>query len=193
VSSGKVSSLTVLPQAIACNNTGYTVAVGYGSNNNYPYACLYNGSSWTTPTTMGGTTTASWMRGVANNNSGLWVSVGYIPSGFSPLGAPVYSTSTDGVTWAVPAYMNGSTANAYMTAVTFTASAGFVAVGYDGSQVPVYATSSNGTTWTTPARINGTAQVLQPTRIIPNPITGGITMLGYANGSPPTNYIWQGG
>jgi hypothetical protein len=51
-----------------------------------------------------------------------------------------------------PARMNGSTANALMSAVAVNSSGLFVAVGSQFSSA-VYATSANGTTWTTPQRM----------------------------------------
>jgi hypothetical protein len=65
------------------------VAVGY-DNSNYPvYATSTNGSTWTTPAAMNGSTTAAYMNSVTVNSSGLFVAVGYNSSVY-----PVYAVGS---------------------------------------------------------------------------------------------------
>jgi hypothetical protein len=132
------------------NSSGKFVAVGYGSPSYPQYATSTDGTTWTAPATMNGSTTVAYMRGVTVNSSGLFVAVGENGSNY-----PVFATSTDGSTWTTPATMNGSTTVAYMRGVTVNSSGLFVAVGVNASNYPVYATSTDGSTWTTPATMNG--------------------------------------
>lgn len=145
---GSTTPATLL--AVAVSNTGRYAAVGSRQfdGSQLPVAATStNGTTWTTPAVMGGTSSGALMYGVAVNSSGLFVAVGYNSSGFRP----VYSTSSDGSTWTVPALMNGSTDQGTILGVTVNSTGRFVAVGHNNSAVPIFATSTNGTTWTTPA------------------------------------------
>ena len=142
--------------SVAVNSSGLFVAVGNIAYPYYPYpvyATSSDGSTWTTPATMNGSTTTAYMTGVTVNSSGLFVAVGYDNNSNYPL----YATSSDGSTWTTPAAMNGSGSFAQMKSVAVNRAGVFVAVGNDGNNYPVYATSSNGSTWTTPAQMNGSA------------------------------------
>jgi photosystem II stability/assembly factor-like uncharacterized protein len=73
--------------SVTVNSSGLFVAVGY---NGYPvYATSTNGSTWTTPALMNGSSVAATMYSVTVNSSGLFVAVGYNDSNY-----PVYATST---------------------------------------------------------------------------------------------------
>jgi hypothetical protein len=74
---------------VTVNSSGQFVAVGY-NNLNYPvYATSSDGSTWTTPAQMNGSTVAAQMLGVTVNSSGLFVAVGNDSSV-----APLFATST---------------------------------------------------------------------------------------------------
>ena len=146
-------------KSVAVNSSGLFVAVGYNIGYNalcyYPlYATSTNGSTWSTPAYMNGSTNAVVMNSVAVNSSGLFVAVGYDAKCNT---GPRYATSSDGSTWTTPAAMGSGANKAYMKSVAVNSSGLFVAVGYDyNNNTPLYATSSNGSTWTTPAAMNGT-------------------------------------
>ena len=148
---------------MAVNSSGLTVAIGVGDTVSYPnfnnysmYATSTNGTTWTTPARVSGSTTTHWLRGIAVNSSGLFVSVGVDFTTNSATRYPIYSTSTNGSNWTTPSTMNGSTTVAYMNGVAWSPTLNlFVAVGGDASGDAVYATSTNGSTWTTPAYMNG--------------------------------------
>ena len=82
------------------------------------------------------------LRAITVNNSDRFVSVGYLGGSAYPL----YSTSTDGSNWNVPAIMNNSSNVAPMSGVAVNSSGLFVAVGSIDNN-GVYSTSSDGSTW----------------------------------------------
>jgi hypothetical protein len=92
---------------VAVNSSNLWVAVGYtyGSTpDGQPlYATSTDGTTWTTPANMNGSTVTARMTSVTCTPSGRFVAVGYDSSG-----ASVYSTSSDGSTWTTPARINGS-------------------------------------------------------------------------------------
>ena len=74
--------------SVAVNSSGLFVAVGNDSNQ-YPfYATSSNGSTWTSPATMNGSTATAYIEAVAVNSSGLFVAVGTNSSNYA-----VYATS----------------------------------------------------------------------------------------------------
>jgi hypothetical protein len=143
---------------LAVNSSGRFVTVGaWWSNSTASTSTSTNGSTWTTPATMGTATKAD-LRAITVNSSGQFVAVGY--AGSLPNQYPAYSTSTDGLTWTTPAAMNGYTSAVIrMTQVTWSSALNlFVAIGYklNGSYYQPYsAYSSDGSTWTTPAVMGG--------------------------------------
>ena len=148
-----IGTTYVVMNSVAVNSSGLFVAIG-NDGSNYPvYATSTNGSTWSTPSSMGSGANMATMKSVAVNSSGLFVAVGY-NIGYNALCYyPLYATSTNGSTWSTPAYMNGSTNAVVMNSVAVNSSGLFVAVGYDAkcNTGPRYATSSDGSTWTTPA------------------------------------------
>ena len=138
--------------AIAVNSSGKFVAVGTRTSDGvFFYSASTNGTTWDAITISG---TVCNFKEIAVNSAGNFVAVGNNSSNY-----PMYSTSTDGVTWTTPAAMNGSTTVAYMNSVAVDSSGKFVAVGYNSNNYPVYATSTDGSTWTTPAAMNGSTTV----------------------------------
>ena len=151
------SSANQIMIATAVSSSGTYVAVGYSLASGSLYAPIFsystNGTTWSTPAFMNGSTVGARMLAVTVNSSGLFVAVGYNQSN----NAAVYATSSNGTTWTTPALMNGNTSISLMQAVTVNSSGLFVAVGVGTSSSAIYATSSNGSTWTTPAYMTGSA------------------------------------
>jgi len=92
---------------VAVNSSNTWVAVGYTSGSSPDgqplYAVSTNGTTWTTPANMNGSTVTARMQSVTCTSSGLFVAVGQDSSG-----AAVYATSSNGSTWTTPARINGS-------------------------------------------------------------------------------------
>jgi hypothetical protein len=154
-----INSYVFQPYGMATNSSGLTVTLGLGdtvaypNSNNYPMiTTTSNGSTWSTPARISGSSNTQWFHGIAVNSSGLFVAVGYDDTTTK---YPIYSTSSNGTTWATPARMNGSTTSAYMQGVAWSPTLNlFVAVGGNSTlSYAIYATSANGSTWTTPAVI----------------------------------------
>ena len=137
------STATTLIASVAVNSAGLFVAVGTEANFETetikPVAAYSaNGSTWTTPAAMNGSTTPAGMRSVAVNAAGLWVAVGSDSDS-----APVYATSSNGISWTTPASINGSVAPDIMTSVAANTAGVFVTVGYnDSTDAPVSAIST---------------------------------------------------
>ena len=76
-----------LMTSIAISSTGVFEAVGEANNTGGSpiYASSVNGTVWTQPVPMGGTTTGALMNGVAVNAAGLFVAVGYLAVGSYPV------------------------------------------------------------------------------------------------------------
>jgi len=150
------STDTVVMTSVTVDSSGHFVAVGIGGDTSSPFfSRSSDGSTWTTPALMNGSTafTNSVMNSVTQYQ-GKFISVGSDQSG--TVWYPLFSTSLDGLNWATPALINGSTNSAFMTSVTVNSAGLFVAVGYSQSNYPLFSTSSDGVTWTTPAIINNT-------------------------------------
>ena len=129
------SSTTAYMYGVAVNTARRFVAVGA-----YKAAYSTNGTTWTTPATVFG---SSVMFDVAVNSAGLFVAVG--SSGAS--------TSTDGITWTAVVAISGFTANA----VAVNSSGLFVAVGsivVSTFNRFAFSSSSDGVTWTAAAQID---------------------------------------
>ena len=140
------SSCTMLN--IAVYNAGSYdsfVAIGTFEATGYPAYAVFDGSNWSNPIAMGGTTTAAVMQGITVNSSGLFVAVGFDNT---TTYTPLYAYSSDyGNTWTAPAQLGASTGY-IMTSIAVNSSGKFVAVGNTPSfGNGVYATSTNGTTW----------------------------------------------
>jgi len=105
------------------------------------YATSTNGTTWTTPVGITGSTSAMSILSLAVNSAGVFVGVGQIQVGGN--GQPLYMTSTNGTDWCVPTSFNGSTDVGYMREVVYsTVTSKFVAVGVDSSTNWIYAVSS---------------------------------------------------
>jgi hypothetical protein len=76
-------------QSVAINSADLFVAVGYTTGGGPMYARSTDGTTWTTPAQMNGSSQVSYITEVAVNNTGLFVAVGYNASNYS-----VYATST---------------------------------------------------------------------------------------------------
>ena len=132
------SSTTAYMYGVAVNTARRFVAVG-----NAKAAYSTNGTTWTTPATVFG---SSVMFDVAVNSAGLFVAVG--SSGAS--------TSTDGITWTAVIAISGFVANA----VAVNSSGLFVAVGsivVSTFNRFAFSSSSDGVTWTAAAQIDSGA------------------------------------
>jgi hypothetical protein len=164
------------------------VAIGYLSGTNYPAYAVFDGTNWSNPTAMGGTTTASYMSGITVNSSGLFVAVGYDNS---TTNTPLYAYSSDyGNTWTVPAQLGGATGYR-MTSVAVNSSGKFVAVGYatSGAGNGVYATSTNGTTWSsTPTALPSNASYAITVPYITVNSSNLFVATGWGNGSVNLTY-----
>lgn len=92
---------------VAVNSSNTWVAVGYTSGSSPDgqplYAVSTNGTTWTTPANMNGSTVTARMQSVTCTPGGLFIAVGQDSSG-----AAVYATSSNGSTWTTPARINGS-------------------------------------------------------------------------------------
>jgi hypothetical protein len=116
---------------IAVNSAGLFVATGCrgpGVGSTPAYATSTDGSTWTTPAAMNGSTIKCYMASIAVSSSGKFVAVGYDTF----YNYTLYATSTDGSTWTTPAQMNSYAQYLTMLGVTVNSSGVFVAVGYNG-------------------------------------------------------------
>jgi hypothetical protein len=109
------------------------------------YATSANGSTWTTPTTISGTSNYQWcsmLNVVTDPNSGLMVSVATLGnSGYSG-SPPCYSTSTSGSNWTAPSFYSNYNPNLGYPMIPLTSYNGlFVSLGSNASSLPVYSTS----------------------------------------------------
>ena len=96
------------------------------------YSTSTNGSTWTTPTLISGSTTLMQIFSLTANPAGEFVGVGQLQVG--GIGQPLYMTSANGSNWGTPSLFNGSTATGYMRSVVYsTVTSEFVAVGVDGT------------------------------------------------------------
>jgi hypothetical protein len=127
---------------IAVNTSGLFVAVGFNGSFQTVYATSTNGSTWTTPALMNGSTAQVLPSSIACDSTGRFVAVARDDA----TGAPMYATSTDGTTWTTPALMNGSTAYANMRSVAVSSTNKFVSVGFNSAspstQQGVYAVAT---------------------------------------------------
>jgi hypothetical protein len=116
------------------------VTIG-GISGSLAYSTSTNGTTWTTPTAITGSTGAAQILSLVENPSGVIVGVGQLQVGATS--EPVYLTSTNGVDWSVPTLLNGSTAVGYLRGVVWnTATSTFVAVGADGGANWIYSVST---------------------------------------------------
>jgi hypothetical protein len=99
------------------------------------YSTSTDGSTWTNPELISGSTSYMQILSLAENQAGELVGVGQIQVGCN--GEPLYMTSANGTNWSTPSLFNGSTGIGYMRSVLYSAAtSSFVVVGAD-----------NGTNW----------------------------------------------
>ena len=120
----------------------YAVFITIGSiPGSLAYATSTDGTTWTAPVTMPGSTSAATIVSLAEDPSGVIVGVGQLQVGATS--EPIYLTTTNGVDWSVPTLLNGSTAVGYMRGIVWSASLGkFVATGADSSTNWLYSVSN---------------------------------------------------
>ena len=121
-SSVQMFSVTVSP-------SGRLVAVGVaqGSGTVMVYSTsTNNGTTWTTPALITGSTNSETATNIEVNSSGRFIATGYkyVSSSYYS----IYSTSTDGTTWTTPVPMNSSTDYSYSAGLTVNSSGKFVCV-----------------------------------------------------------------
>jgi hypothetical protein len=116
------------------------VTVG-GISGGLAYSTSTNGTTWTTPVSIAGSTSLMQILSLEVNSAGVFVGVGQLQVGGS--GQPLYMTSTNGTDWCVPTSFNGSTSIGYMRGVMYsTVTSKFVAVGVDNGTNWIYAVSA---------------------------------------------------
>jgi len=116
------------------------VTVG-GISGGLAYSTSTNGTTWTTPVSITGSTSLMQIVSLEVNSAGVFVGVGQLQ--VSGNGQPLYMTSTNGTDWCVPTSFNGSTDIGYMRGIMYsTVTSKFVAVGTDSSANWIYAVSS---------------------------------------------------
>jgi len=105
------------------------------------YSTSTNGTTWTAPTLISGSTSAMQILSMTVNSAGVFVGVGQIQVGAT--GQPLYMISTNGTDWSVPTSFNGSTAVGFMRGVVYSTTLDkFVAVGNDVGTNWIYAVSA---------------------------------------------------
>jgi hypothetical protein len=116
----------------------YAVFITIGSiPGSLAYATSTDGTTWTAPVTMPGSSSAATIVSLAEDPSGVIVGVGQLQVGATS--EPIYLTTTNGVDWSVPTLLNGSTAVGYMRGVVWnTATSTFVATGADSATNWIY-------------------------------------------------------
>ena len=101
------------------------------------YSTSTNGTTWTTPVYITGSTGAMQIFSIAEDIDGILVGVGQIA--VSGVGQAIYLTSINATDWSVPTSFNGSTAVGYMRSVLYSASLDkFVAVGFGSGTNWIY-------------------------------------------------------
>ncbi len=138
-------------ECVAVNSSGLFVTIGRNGSGIPVYTTSTNGTTWSTPAAVAGTSTQYRFINIAVSSSSRFVAVGNDNS----TNIAAYSTSINGSTWSTPVTFPSATSNTVIYSAAVNNSGLFVAVGSD-SVIPVYSTSSNGTTWSTPTAINGT-------------------------------------
>ena len=138
-------------EAIAVNNSGVFVAMGYNATNNAPaYIKSTNGINWGNVGYISGH--KGTFTSITSNSSGVFVAVGYryvdTTPGHTSDHYGYYARSTDGSTWTTYTEAFLST----LHGVCINSSGVFVAVGYksdiSNNFWPFYARSTDGSTWT---------------------------------------------
>jgi hypothetical protein len=173
------SAAGVQMHAVAVNNSGLYVAVGFiASNGIAVYSTSSDGVNWSAPTVMPGSPAVAYMTAIAVNSSGLFVATGR-----NSLNYPLIATSSNGTTWTTPTSIISSVLN--QPAIAVNSSGLFVLTGYDTSSRAVFTYSTNGTTWTNGfAYFNGSTSVFQVRGIAVNS-SGRFVAVG--NGVGPNN------
>jgi len=170
--------------AVTLNSVAYSaslnifVAVGYNGANYPVFATSTDGSTWTTPALMNGSTTIAYLRAVSFTY-GIFIAVGFNNSTM-----PVYATSANGTSWTTPASWGTIADNGAARAIAVNSSGKMVVVGANSMGEPVFSTSVNGTSWTTMARMNGSTTAATMRSVAVNS-AGKFVAVGYDNSSYP--------
>jgi hypothetical protein len=170
--------------AVTLNSVAYSaslnifVAVGYNGANYPVFATSTDGSTWTTPALMNGSTTIAYLRAVSFTY-GIFIAVGFNNSTM-----PVYATSANGTSWTTPASWGTIADNGAARAIAVNSSGKMVVVGSNSMGEPVFSTSVNGTSWTTMARMNGSTTAATMRSVAVNS-AGKFVAVGYDNSSYP--------
>jgi hypothetical protein len=162
--------------SLAVNASGTFVFVGSDQSANAPlYAVSTNGTTWTAPARMNGSSTIANMKSVAVNSSGLFVALGQNTNNY-----PVYATSANGSTWTTPASLASFNSSYFPNGIIWSPALNkFVSVGFSSGSA--YTTSTDGSTWTTPALI-GSGYNVWLSSVVQN-AAGRLVAVGYGTGS----------
>ena len=147
-------------RSVTCRQSdGLFVAVGYNEVSMYNptvncpyYSTSTNGSTWTAPALMNGSSPNIYINSVTCRQSdGLFVAVGSVTSDIYSIPAAYYATSTNGSTWTTPAkwitdYRPNTEGNIYPNKIIVNSSGLFIVSGL-GQQGTAYGTSTNGSNW----------------------------------------------
>lgn len=148
MNSGAFVSL-LQPNSTDIDSSGLITVVGQNGGN-FGSAASTNGTTWNGPTLEISTDTYI-PRMVWSSYHNYFLAIG---SGPSPNSYPIYTTSSDGVTWTGTSVANATTIS-NIWALTVNSAGVFAAIVYIPSVGPGYMTSANGSTWTTPTVIPG--------------------------------------
>ena len=148
MNSGAFTSL-LQPNSTDISSAGLITVVGT-SGGDFGTAVSSNGTTWTGPTLeISGDTFMPLVTWSSFHN--LFLAIGVNPG---PNSYPIYSTSSDGVTWSSTSVASATTiSNTW--ALTVNSAGVFAAIVYLPSVGPAYMTSADGITWTTPTVIPG--------------------------------------
>jgi hypothetical protein len=133
------STATVMQSVVWASGLNLWVAVGWKDVSGVPGYPLVststNGTTWSVPAPMGGSTTSSYMQSVTYTTafSGVLAAVGYT----YPSGVADYAVSFDGTNWVKPPQTISGITGGGLNAIIATSTGSFVAVGWNGSNLPV--------------------------------------------------------
>jgi hypothetical protein len=130
------------PKALAWSNY-HNVFVTIGDiSGSLGYSTSTNGTTWTNPVSITGSTNLMTIFSLTEDSSGILVGVGQLQTAPGSNSLPCYITSTNATDWCVPTLFNGSTSIGYMRGVVYSASLSkFVAVGTDSGLNWTYSVS----------------------------------------------------
>lgn len=130
-----------LPKSLTWSNYHNLFVTIGNTGSGLAYSTSTNGTTWTSPVSIAGTTDLMQIFSLKENPSGVLVGVGQIQVGGT--GQPIYLTSTNATDWSVPTSFNGSTSIGYMRNILYSASLGkFVAIGFDSGTNWIYSVST---------------------------------------------------